>query len=114
MGIICEENSVGADILKRHGLDYKSVKQAVILLNGSGSRTLPPPSMTPRLRSVIENAAKEMPGAFGRIGTEQLLKAILNEKESVASRMIEKQRALEGQVYVSTILFSSRSASSGS
>ena len=27
LGIICEENSVGADILKRHGLDYKSVKK---------------------------------------------------------------------------------------
>ncbi len=93
LGLLSEENSVGADILKKHCLDYKSVKQAVILLNGSGSKTLPPPSMTPRLRSVIENAAKETPGAFGRIGTEQLLSALLNEKESVAARIIEKHKS---------------------
>ncbi len=90
LGLLSEENSVGADVLRKHGLDYKSVKQAVILLNGSGNKTLTPPSMTPRLRSVIESAAKEMPGAFGRIGTEQLLSALLSEKESVAARIIEK------------------------
>lgn len=92
LGLLSEENSVGAEILRKHGLDYKSVKQAVIFLNGSGNKTLPPPSMTPRLRSVIENAAKEMPGAFGRIGTEQLLSALLNEKEGVAARIIEKHK----------------------
>ena len=76
LGLLSEESSVAADILRKHGLDYKNVKQAVTYLNGSGSKTLPPPEMTPRLRSVIERAAKEMPGAFGRIGTEQLLSAL--------------------------------------
>lgn len=93
LGLLSEENSVGAEILRKHGLDYKSVRQAVMLLNGSGDRTLSPPSMTPRLRSVIERAAVEMPGAFGRIGTEQLLSALLNEKESVAVRIIEKHKS---------------------
>ncbi len=93
LGLLSEENSVGADILRKHGLDYKSVKQAVTFLNGNGSKTVPPPSMTPRLRSVIERAAKEMPGAFGRIGTEQLLSALLLEKESIAMRIIEKYRS---------------------
>ncbi len=93
LGLLSEESSVAADILKKHGLDYKNVKQAVTYLNGSGSKTLPPPEMTPRLRSVIERAAKEMPGAFGRIGTEQLLSALLSEKESIAVRIIEKHRS---------------------
>ncbi|MBQ8254217.1 MAG: ATP-dependent Clp protease ATP-binding subunit [Clostridia bacterium] len=93
LGLLREESSVGAEILRKHGLDYKKVRQAVIYLNGSGNKTLPPPSMTPRLRSVIEKAAKEMPGAFGRIGTEQLLSALLSEKESVAVRIIEKHRS---------------------
>ena len=93
LGLLSEESSVAADILRKHGLDYKSVKQAVTYLNGSGSKTLPPPEMTPRLRSVIERAAKEMPGAFGRIGTEQLLSALLREKESIAVRIIDKHRS---------------------
>ncbi len=92
LGLLSEESSVGAEMLRNHGLDYKSVKQSVIFLNGNGSKTVPPPSMTPRLRSVIERAAKEMPGAFGRIGTEQLLSALLNEKESIAVRIIEKHK----------------------
>lgn len=93
LGLLCEENSVGAELLRKHGLDYKKVKQAVTLLSGSGNKALSPPNMTPRLRSVIENAAKEMPGAFGRIGTEQLLSALLAEKESVAARIIEKHNS---------------------
>lgn len=93
LGLLSEESSVAADALKKHGLDYKNVKQAVTYLNGSGSKTLPPPEMTPRLRSVIERAAKEMPGAFGRIGTEQLLSALLSEKESIAVRIIDKHRS---------------------
>ncbi len=95
LGLLREESSVGADILRKHGLDYKSAKQAVMFLNGSGNMTLPPPEMTPRLRSVIEKAAKEIPGAFGRIGTEQLLSALLSEKDSIAVRIIEKHKSCD-------------------
>ncbi len=90
LGLMSEESSVASDILKKHGLDYRKVKQAVISLNGSGSKTVQPPDMTPRLKNVLERAAKEMPGAFGRIGTEQLLSALLSEKDSVAARLIER------------------------
>ncbi len=90
LGLLSEESSVASDILKKHGLDYRNVKQAVISLNGSGSKTLSPPDMTPRLKNALERAAKEIPGAFGRIGTEQLLSSLLSEKDSVAARLIER------------------------
>ncbi len=94
LGLLFEESSVASDILHKHGLDYRKAKQAVAALCGSGAKTLPPPpNMTPRLKSVIEAAAKEMPGAFGRIGTEQLLSALLSEKNCFAARIIERQKA---------------------
>ncbi len=93
LGLLYEESSVASDLLKKQGVSYKSAKQALIFLSGSGGKTLSQPPMTPRLRTVIENAAKDMPGAFGRIGTDQLLTALLNEKDSVAVRIIEQHKS---------------------
>ncbi len=91
LGLLYDEGSVAAQALKNLGLSYKSIRQTVEEISGSGSKTLTP-SITPRLKRVIENAAKEMTGAFGRIGTEQLLTALINEKESIASRIIERHK----------------------
>ena len=98
LGLLYDESSVAAEALKNLGLSYKSIRQTVEEISGSGSKTLTP-IMTPRLKRVIENSAKEMTGAFGRIGTEQLLTALLNEKESIASRIIERHKGEGGVLF---------------
>ncbi len=92
LGLLCQDSSVAAELLKSKGIEYSKTRRLVISICGSGSRTDPPPSaMTPRLKEVLKKAAEAMPGAFGRIGTEQLLLSLLNEEESFASRIIERQ-----------------------
>lgn len=95
LGLLCQDSSVAAELLKSKGIEYGKTRKLVISLCGSGSRTDPPPAtMTPRLKEVLKKAAEAMPGAFGRIGTEQLLFSLLNEEESFASRIIERQNVL--------------------
>lgn len=95
LGLLCQDSSVAAELLKGKGIEYAKTRKLVISLCGSGSRTDPPPTaMTPRLKEVLKRAAEAMPGAFGRIGTEQLLFSLLNEEECFASRIIEKQNVL--------------------
>ncbi len=111
LGLISVGSSVASELLSRRGLSYEKVKETVIGFCGSGEKTVPPPSeMTPHLKKVIENAALASPGAFGRIGTEQLLIALISEENCFASRIIEKQRLSPSALLSELSLFEGRAS----
>ncbi len=91
MGLVGESDCVAAKLLQSRGADLSRVRDAVASLTGVGSYSVvSPEDMTPRLRKIIEGAARECAGgAQTYIGTEHLLLAICNEQDAVASRILE-------------------------
>ncbi len=91
MGLVGESDCVAAKLLQARGADLSRVRDAVASLTGVGSYSVvSPEDMTPRLRKIIEGAARECAGgAQTYIGTEHLLLAICNEQDAVAARILE-------------------------
>ena len=91
MGLVGEGDSVAAKILQARGADLSRVRDAVASLTGVGSYSVvSPEDMTPRLRKIIEGAARECaPSAQTYIGTEHLLLALCHEHDAVASRILD-------------------------
>ncbi len=91
MGLVGENDCVAAKILQARGADLSRVRDAVASLTGVGSYSVvSPEDMTPRLRKIIEGAARECAQSTQTyIGTEHLLLAICNEHDAVASRILD-------------------------
>ena len=91
MGLVGESDCVAAKILHARGADLSRVRDAVASLTGVGSYSVvSPEDMTPRLRKIIEGAARECTaGAQNYIGTEHLLLSICNEHDAVATRILD-------------------------
>ncbi|MBO5842418.1 MAG: ATP-dependent Clp protease ATP-binding subunit, partial [Clostridia bacterium] len=91
MGLVGEGDSVAAKILQARGADLSRVRDAVASLTGVGSYSVvSPEDMTPRLRKIIEGAARECAqSAQTYIGTEHLLLALCHEHDAVASRILD-------------------------
>ncbi len=91
MGLVGENDCVAAKILQARGADLSRVRDAVASLTGVGSYSVvSPEDMTPRLRKIIEGAARECAqSAQTYIGTEHLLLSICNEHDAVASRILD-------------------------
>ncbi len=91
MGLVGESDCVAAKLLQARGADLSRVRDAVASLTGVGSYSVvSPEDMTPRLRKIIEGAARECAGSTQTyIGTEHLLLAICNEHDAVASRILD-------------------------
>ena len=91
MGLVGEDDCVAAKILHARGADLARVRDAVASLTGVGSYSVvSPEDMTPRLRKIIEGAARECAQSTQTyIGTEHLLLSICNEHDAVASRILD-------------------------
>ncbi len=91
MGLVGEHDCVAAKLLIARGADFARVRDAVATLTGVGaSSTVSPENMTPRLRKIIENAARESSmGAQSYIGTEHLLLALCCEQDCVGARILD-------------------------
>ena len=91
MGLVGESDCVAAKILQARGADLSRVRDAVASLTGVGSYSVvSPEDMTPRLRRIIEGAARECAQtAQTYIGTEHLLLSICCEHDAVASRILD-------------------------
>ena len=91
MGLVGESDCVAAKLLTARGADFSRVRDAVATLTGVGSySTVTPEDMTPRLRKIIEGAARECAGsAQTYIGTEHLLLALCHEQDSVGARILD-------------------------
>ena len=86
LGLIKEGSGVAAAVLKENGVEYEKVEKKLIDNVGRGTPvTLGPNDLTPRSKRILELSllsARKM--GHGYIGTEHILIAILNEKDSYA------------------------------
>ena len=91
MGLVGEGDCVAAKILQARGADFSRVRDAVASLTGVGSCShVSPEDMTPRLRKIIEGAARECAStAQSYIGTEHLLLSLCAEPDAVATRILD-------------------------
>ena len=90
IGLAEEEDSAAACILDGKGITPHRVRTAVTEIGGAGSKTaLTPADLTPRTRSVIEEAGRIADGfSGGSVGTEHLLSAICRERECTGYRIL--------------------------
>ncbi len=90
---LANEGACGAAaVLEKKGINSEKISEKIKEYSGYGSKTtLNPKDMTPRCRSVVENSYR-LSVKYGslRIGTEHILLAILDEKESVAVKLLRE------------------------
>ncbi len=91
LGLLSTEGSVAAKLLMSHGMTIEKIRNAIAEISGIGvSGIVRASDMTPKLRHVLEEAA-HISTEYNRrwIGTEHILSAIVNEKDCVATRILE-------------------------
>jgi ATP-dependent Clp protease ATP-binding subunit ClpA len=91
LGLIREEEGVGARVLNSLGADADKVRRAIEFIIGRGDRiVLGEVGLTPRSKKVIELAVDEA-RSLGHhyIGTEHLLLGLLREGEGIAAGVLE-------------------------
>ena len=86
------KESVASKILAAKGALAERIKQDIIDYMGTGNESsISSKDMTPRLRDIIEDAAKESSRTRNKyVGTEHLLTALLNQRDSVGVRLLEQ------------------------
>ena len=91
LGLAYDSDSVASRILSARGISFVELRETIEEVSGSGvCSNVSPADMTPRTKRIIEHSAIESNKKMsGNIGTEHLLLALLNEKESVAVKLIE-------------------------
>ena len=88
---ICKEKECNAaSILEKRGVTYEKAVAVIKEFSGVGAKSaLTPRDMTPRTRRIVEGAYKiSVRYGAGKIGTDHLLLAILEEKECIGSRVL--------------------------
>ncbi len=93
LAMLNEKESVGGGLLLARGIEYAFTKSLVEEISGVGERSNPDASdLTPALRRVIERSSG-FAVKYGHtlIGTEDLLLAVLSERESVAVKLLIAQ-----------------------
>ena len=102
-----DNESVGGGILLARGIEYEPLKKLIREISGTGAPTHPDSSdMTPALRRVIE-LSSAMAEKYGHslIGTEDLLLAMLQEKETVAVKLLIAQNISVNELQTDIISF---------
>jgi ATP-dependent Clp protease ATP-binding subunit ClpC len=102
-----DENSCASVIMKKCGLTHEILCDAVKKHSGIGKRTrLTSKETTPRCRKILENSYKNAKKfSAEKIGTEHLLLAILEERDSVALKIISKLGISHSSLKEDTLLF---------
>ena len=93
LALASEKGAMSERVLLAHSITPTKLRRTIAELCGSGSSgaLLSPHDMTPRLRQVLEDAAKEATLAGSpAVGTEHLLLALLCDREAVACGIVEK------------------------
>ncbi len=86
------EGSVASGILSKNSITYERILEAIKEYSGVGTKSiLTPKDMTPRCRKTVENSYK-ISLRYGalRIGSEHILLSLIEEKESVAIRILSE------------------------
>ena len=91
LGLMAEGTSVAAIVLKEFGVSLESVRNLVAKIIGRGSGSIPAElPFTPKAKRLFELAFKEARLlAHNYIGPEHLLLAILQDKDSVAGKVLQ-------------------------
>ena len=91
LGLLGEDDSAASRLLYARGADYERVYAAVAEnADGAVHSIVLPSDMTPRTRRVIENSARLAAGYMQSfIGTEHILLALCDERDSSAVRILE-------------------------
>ena len=87
-----EKDSVAAKLLSDKGASYTSIRNNLIEIYGEGSPSkLSSLDMTPIARRIIENSASEAADSSSpSIGTEHLLLSLIEERDSMAVKLLQK------------------------
>ena len=90
LGLLSENESIASGVLEAAGVGYEAARALVRRTAGVGEPTeVSPADITPKMKKVIEDAAKEsVCGKNGYIGTEHLLHAILSEADCFGYKMV--------------------------
>ena len=100
LGIMMENDGLGARILLRHGIDKPLLWRIVLRANGSGSPGRPEQGLTPRARRAVEQAAQEARQLQqGYIGTEHLLLGLLRQNDCGAAASLREAGADLNEIY---------------
>ncbi len=93
LGLLAQKESIAARILTLRGASESKLRQSIIDYVGKGNKGgVCSDDMTPRLRNIIESAAAEAEKSRIRyVGTEHLLIALINRRDSIAFRLLEAQ-----------------------
>ena len=93
LGFLMETESVAYRILHARGMDVQKIRAAVVDMAGEGALAhVSAADMTPCMRRVIQSSASVARQAGdGFVGTEHLLCALLDDRESVAVRILYEQ-----------------------
>ena len=91
LGIILEENGIGAKVLDELGVNLKDARKTVEDLIGYGNNYEAKNfSISPRAKKVIDNAWMEAKNAGKeRIDSEHILLGIIKETDCVANKVLE-------------------------
>ena len=91
LGLVAEEEGVGARVLQNLGVQLSQVRQQVEFLIGQGeSVTMGELRLTPRAKRVLRLATDEARRLRHHyIGTEHLLLGLVGEGEGIAARVLE-------------------------
>ena len=89
LGIMEEEDGLGAHILKRQGLEREHLRRVIARDSGMGCPGAPSLGLTPNARKALEQAASEAKALrHGCIGTEHLLLGLLRLQDCGAVRAL--------------------------
>ena len=93
LALLTEKDSIASRLLLSRGADASRIRRSIEELSGVGSESLVHASdMTPRAKRIIEGSSLESKKTQSRyIGTEHLLLSLLEEKDSVAVRLLEAE-----------------------
>lgn len=107
LGLVAEKGASAADFLARHGVTLPSTRGLLIGLSGTGSpTTLSGGDMTPRLRSILEDAASEARKAGCLlVGTEHLLFSLVCESQSMGTSLLSAQGVSVGSLKTELITY---------
>ena len=100
LSLLKKSSSAAAGILLSHGITYESTLAIAKEISGAVSDIrIDARDMTPRMRRIIEASASHGE-KYGQayIGTEHLLLAMLDERESVAVKLMISQGASVGEI----------------
>ncbi len=106
LGLVREEEGVGAKVLAQLGIELDKVRRAVEFIIGRGDRiVLGEIGLTPRAKKVIELAVDEARRLNHHyIGSEHILLGLIREGEGIASGVLESLGARLENVRTATLL----------